>query len=374
MKKLIAAALAAALLLSGCGAGQRGVLSNYREVEHLQPVQTLGMDASDIGVRLTVSCPKPSAQSPGSIISREGSGIIHALSSLQNYAAEQELYYAHAQYLLLGEDYAREKAGEALDFVARDTQLRLGLGLFVVRGEAKELISGPGEESYEISRTLSSIRRDTEAQGLSHVFSCRETIRKLSEQGAALVCAISAADTGDSVFLSESGLTAVPLGYGILRGDGLVGWIEPDVSQAANLLMGHLGSAGPILPDGEGGSLSFEYSRGRVKIRPLGRDALRIEAEITASLAEPDTAREHISDSDFLRGLEQALAEDMEGKIMEVLSLSRELDADFLGLGGYLKEKSPDWPASAEFELSCSAKIDYSRELADKMGTSGGGN
>ena len=68
MKRIIPLILACVLPLSGCGGGS--IYANYREVEHLQPVQTLGMDASDIGVRLTVSCPKPSAQSPGSIISR----------------------------------------------------------------------------------------------------------------------------------------------------------------------------------------------------------------------------------------------------------------------------------------------------------------
>lgn len=373
MKKTIALALAGALLLSGCGRTGGSMYSNYREVEHLQPVQAMGMDSAEAGLRLSVSCAKTSQQSSGLVISREGGNILGCLSSLQNYASDQELYYAHTQYLLLGEDYAREKAQEALDFVARDSQLQLGLSLFAVRGEAAELITGPGGESYEISRALSSIQRDTKERGLSHVFSCRETIRALAESGAALVCALSAADTKDSVFLTEGGLTAVPVGYGILKDGLLVDWLEPDISQAANLIMGHMGSAGPSLPDGEGGALSFEYSRGEVKIRPVGEGALRLEAKITATLAEPDTATEHITDSELLSRLEEALAKDMEEKMEKVLALSKSLEADFLGLGSYLPQKPEDWPASARFEVACEAKIDYSRELADKMGTTGGG-
>ncbi len=371
MRKVIVPILAASLLLTGCSGGS--MYANYREVEHLQIVQTLGMDSSHMGVRLSVSCSKPSPQSSGGIISREGEGLIAALRSLQNYAAEQELYYAHATSLLLGESYARKKGAEALDFVARDSQLRLGLKLYAVRGEAYELITGPGDESYEISRTLSSIQRDSEASGLSHVFSARETIRALSDHGAALICALSPAKTEDSVFMAEGGITAVPLGYGVLKDGLLVGWIEPDISAAASLIMGHPGSAGPRLPDGQGGYVSLELLHGRVRVKPLGGNRLRLEAEIEAAIAEPDTAQSHITDRQLLSRLEEALARDMAAKMEAVLALSKELEADFLGLGAYLSEKPDGWPASAEFEVQCQAKINYSREMADKMDSGGEG-
>lgn len=371
MRKIIVPILIAALLLTGCGGVS--MYSNYREVEHLQIVQTLGMDSSDMGVRLSVSCSKPSSQSSGGIISREGEGLIAALRSLQNYAAEQELYYAHATGVLLGESYAREKGAEALDFVARDTQLRLGLKLYTVRGEASQLITGPGDESYEISRTLSSIERDSENSGLSHVFSARETIRALSDHGAALICALSPAKTEDSVFMAEGGITAVPVGYGVLKEGRLVGWIEPDISAAASLIIGHPGSAGPRLPDGEGGFISLEILHGEVKVKPLEGNRLRLEAKIEAAIAEPDTAQSHITDRQLLSRLEKALADDTKAQMEAVLALSKELEADFLGLGAYLREKPDSWPASAEFEVQCEAKINFSLEMADKMDSGGEG-
>ena len=374
MKKLIPLILACVSLLTGCGGSS--IYANYREVEHLLPVQTLGIDASEAGTRLSVSgMGGGSTEGGGSVISREGDSIISALRSLQNYAAEQELYYSHCQYLLLGEGYAGEKAGEALDFVARDNQLRLGLSLFAVRGEASELISGPGEEkNYEISKVLSSVVRDSKNDGLSHVFSCRETIRSLSRSGAALVCALSPAKTEKSVFPeSKDSVTAVPWGYGVLREGKLVGWIEPDISQAASLILGHPGSAGPRLSDGQGGHIVFEYSDGRVKVQDLGGGRMKLSATLTATLAEPDTAGHHITDSRLLSEFETALSEDMKGKMEKVLALSKELDADFLELGSHLREKPDSWPASAQFQVECQVKIDFSRELADKMGTSGGG-
>lgn len=373
MKKTIALAMAVlTLFMSGC-AGSGGIFSNYRETEHLQLVQALGADTADEGgVTLSVSCAKPAKEASGGIISRSGENLLRAMSRLQDYSADQQLYYAHAQYVLFGEDYAKAGLDTALDFIARDTQLRLGLCLFVVReGTAKELITGPGEESYEISKTLTSIRRDTETEGMSHVFTARETLRSLSEHGAALLCALRKAETEGSVFLLEPGLTAVPDGYGIIKDGFLVGYVDTDISQAANLMLGHLGSAGVSLPDGRGGKLNLEYDSGKARVSADG-GVISVEAKLKANLAEPDTDIMNVTDTELMSQMEQRLARDMEQKIQKLLELSRELDADFLGLGAYLPEKSENWLKNAEFSVKCTAEINYTRELGDSVSTEGG--
>ena len=156
MKKTIAPILAAAVLLSGCG-GRGGIYSNYRETEHLLPVQTLGLDSAPTGVRLSVSCAAPGQGSGPDIISRDGRSILDAMDSLQDYSAAGQLYYSHAQYVVLGEDYARAGVGEALDFLARDGRMRMGLLLFIAReNSAQTLITGPGEGSYDITGALAA--------------------------------------------------------------------------------------------------------------------------------------------------------------------------------------------------------------------------
>lgn len=382
MKKIIALVLGSALLLSGCGKSGSSMYSNYRETEYLQPVQTLGADTSEAGIRLSVSCLKPGQEAPSGIISREADTILRALDSLQSYSADRELYYAHAQYLLLGEDYAKSDGEQMLDFVARDSQLRLGLYLFVVRGSAEELVSGPGEESYELSKTLSGIRRDTETTGLSHVYTCRSTIRSLSRHGAALVCALSPVDTEGSVFISKGGISAVANGYGILKDGRLVGYIERSEAPAAGLLSGNFGSAGLSLPDGDGGEIGLEFSGGKAKLKALRSESgelegISVEAKLQAEIAEPHGGIGHITDSGLMSKLEKALGDAMKEKMQSVLKLSQELNADFLGLGAYLKksEKAEEnWLQSLTFSVNCEAEINYSRELADKMGTSGGGS
>jgi len=386
MKKILSLVAAACLFLSGCSQGG-SIYSNYRQTEHLQLVQALGADSwEEGGVTLSVSCAKPAKDASGGIITRSGESILRAMSSLQKYSADQQLYYSHAEYVILGDEYARSDATALFDFIARDNQLRLGLYLFVVKeGEARELITGPGEESYEISKTLSSIHRDTEAQGASHVFTARETLRDISENGAALICALRSRNTEDVVFLLEPGTTAVAEGYGILKDGLLVGFVDPEISQAANLIMGNLGSAGLSLPDGRGGKLSLEYEGGSADIKPRwasdgSLQSIEIKAKLKANLAEPDTDIEHVTDKKLLSSLEKELGKDMEAKLKQLLELSRENNADFLGLKSHLKASDgenaakldEDWLKNARFNVSCDAKISYTRELGDRMSSKGG--
>ena len=386
MKKTLAAFLAAAsIFLSGCHGGS--IYSNYRRTEHLLLVQALGADTEGENTCLSVSCLKPARESAALTISRSGESILAAMSSLQKFSSGSELYYSHGEYVLMGEDYARNRSTELFDFLARDNQLRLGIYLFVVKGsDAKELITGAEEPDYEISKTLSGIRRATDEQGAGRVFTARETLRSLSAHGAALICAIEKRDTEGSVYMLSPGVTAVAKGYGILKDGLLAGYLDHDLSQAANLILGHLGSEGPTLPDGRGGKLSIQYEGGSAKITPHwredgGLDYVEIEGKLKASLAEPDTDTLHITDSELLSQLEKALSEDMVSRMEALLELSRSMDADFLGLKSHLKglngEKAAalgeDWLREATFRVSCQSEIQYTRELGDKMNPRGQG-
>lgn len=385
-KKLVILLLALTLPLSGCS-GHGSIYSNYREIEHLLPVQTLGLDASEFGVKLSVSCSKSGENSTGAIISRDGTTILRAMDSLQDFSAAGQLYYPHAQYVLLGEGYARAGIDEALDFLARDGRMRMGILLFVAKDEsAAALITGPGQESYDISGALTSVRRDTSDQGTGEAFTCRETIRALSESGAALVCAVKSADTEGSVFLTESGKTAVADGYAVLKDGFLVDYLSVEMSTAASLLMGRSGTAATALSLPDVGEVSLKMDSAKAKIKPRWNgdgslEHIDVSVKLTSSITEVRSRVQNITDPSILDALARMLEEDTKQKIEAVLGRSTELNADFLGLMAHLRQDRasyadalPDnWLESAVFDVRVEAEVKDAGDMGDIMNTDGWG-
>lgn len=159
------------------------------------------------------------------------------------------------RFVVIGEQAAREGLADVLDFFQRNTQTRLALPVFIVRGgTARELVTCPGDDLYEITSILSSVQRDTEKQGSAHCFTLLDIAQRLARSGAALCCTVTAAQTGGNAPAAQEGtLTALETGYAVLRDGALAFWLDREETQGTNLLLGLAGSESITLPDGRGG-------------------------------------------------------------------------------------------------------------------------
>lgn len=386
MKKILPILLLPALLLSGCGKAG-AIEENYREISQLQLIQTIGLDSHDQKLTLTVASGKPADGSAPAIISREAGSVALAMNAIQDYGASKQLYFSHVQYAVAGEEYARAGMSAFLDYIERDVRMRMGTDLFVLKGaEAKELISRPGSDSYNISSVLDTVKRDVDYRGDSHVFSIRETVRSLDESGAALVCALRCVDTSGSVFLTETGLSAVPDGYAILKDARLVGYIDSRDAEAASLLLNSLGAAVLSVDSGSGGLIMLEATGSAVSIRPEwapdgSLDRIRVEAELKAAVSEIGDTSIPLETGDYMSYLESALSLDMKKRIISVLDASSRLDADFLNLSAALRRDDrqrfdalPEgWLKDAAFDVSVKCAVDRSYDLGDPANFEGSG-
>ena len=379
MRRCVPIIIIVCILLSGCGLSG-SIYANYRAIEALQPVQTLGLDRTDAGASLTAAVSAAEDGGAPTLLHRSGGSIRRAMDALQNYTARGELFFAHTQSIVLGTAYAEAGIRDVLDFAERDQQMRLGTAMYVMRsGDAEALLTGTGDAGYDVTEVLAAVKRDLEKRGDSHVFSFRETAVALSECGAALICALCAAETEGSIFPETEGVTAVPAGYGILRGDRLAGFLTGREAEAARLLTGNLGTLSRSVPDGSGGEVTLEYG-GRCALTPQWNAdgslaPLRVEAKLTAALAEPDTG---LADA-VTEGAADALSAEVEAGIRQVLALSQALDADFLGLTQILRRSSgenfaalPDgWLQALEFDVRAETELTHSYDLGAPVRTEG---
>ena len=385
LRRLLSLSLAPALLcgaLSGCGVGG-SVYANYRELDQLRLIRALGYDSGGAGVALSASTGKQGEDGKPLLLCRGGESILQAMDSLQAYSTEGRLFFSHVRQIVVGREAAERGLGPLLDFAERDVRTRLDTELFVLsEGTAASLVMNPGGDSYDAAELLSSVRQDASLRAVSRVSTFRETALALSEYGAALVCLLQPVPTEGSVRLEEPGLTAVPIGYAILKDGYLCGVLESRMAEAASLLLNYPGAVVRELPC-PGGTVTLRVTGEGAELKPnWQKDApgplevtLRVRAAVAETEASPDGFPLPRPEA-LARALEEALAENLR----DVLALSRSLNADFLALAKPLRAADParfaalppDWPQNLETRVRVEAVVDRGFDLRSPMDTAGG--
>ncbi len=189
--------------LTGCGS----IYSNYREVEQILAIQTMGLDDRDGAVRLTLAAPS-TTRTDGSPVCLSGTGqsVTTAIQRIRNYSSEEDLFCAHVNHVVLGEPAARQGIADMLIYLCRSPEMRIDTPLYVVREHtAEELISGVVRGGTGICEVLDSVKTSADERGDSYVFTASQVMRSLARHGSALICALTYSDSDELTEQSAQG-------------------------------------------------------------------------------------------------------------------------------------------------------------------------
>lgn len=259
MRRITALLLAglAALTLTGCRRGP-GLLPYAREIEDMELMQTLGVDAAGEGqVEVTASSGSGDpAEGAATVVSGQAGTISAAVLGMQGEGSSY-LYFGHVGQLLLGEELARQGVEPALDYILRDVETRLDTALYLVRGgTAGKAITAAGEDGSAADR-LEALAEDAGLLAGSMPRTVKDALSDLYAQGATFLPAVEA----------DEALTAA--GYGILKGDSLAGWAEGDAALGVNLVLGQVDADVVELPLDGGGVAALRVVGARTSVRPV---------------------------------------------------------------------------------------------------------
>ena len=223
MRRALAVLLLISLFLplSGC---TLSVYNNYRELERLQVIETVGFDAAEGGgVKLSISAGRDASGREPVRASATAQSVTEAMQELQGLSRSDELFFSGTGCILIGEAAASETA-RWLELVARSDSLRLDTPVFaVIGGEASELVTEAGGEDGDITQIMQALISFAEKSGPARIYTCAEAARSLIENGAALIGSVR----GTQDASKEGGLTAELDGYAVLGSMGrLMGCIE----------------------------------------------------------------------------------------------------------------------------------------------------
>ena len=364
--------------------------SNYREIQQLMVVQTMGIDREKGGVQVSMAAAAEASGGRPRRMSAQGSTITAAIDRAYKLSYEEEIFFSHVNHLLVGEAAAEEGLDAFLDYVSQSPTMRIDIPLYIVRGStANQAVMEVGDSSKGISEVMQTVHESFASPSNSRVFTVADTINSLLRYGSALVCAVECVPSSESVnpgkaeseqqssgqsvqggegqsaqqgeeqkpqaeegqngqdkTQGENPLMAVPAGYAVIRDGKLCKFIEPEEAAAVGLLTGSLPITDITVTDRNGKDASLELNQGSAEITPVwgGKGQLKglnIQAQVSASVLETDNWQQGNS-NEYINHLTAQLESAVSQRLSSLLRTSMKLKADFLGLAGQVERKSPE--------------------------------
>ena len=329
------------LLLSGCSG-----LPTAREMGDMALMRTMGVDEAPEGVEVTVSTgPRAKglqAEGEGSLVlSARETSLSAACLSMQGHS-DSYVFYGYVDQLLLGEELAREGIKPVLDYFARDVELGLGAQLWLVRGDtARNAVESGGEAG--VDGRLTTLQMDGKLGEASISRTAGEIYSDLMERGAAFVPAL-ATQKREDVSLTEGG-------YGIIKGERLVGYLEGEAARGLELLAGR--APAEVLTVAQPDNLvsarvNLVHTTADLRFQGLVPEGLELNCRVEMELTEYQTPLAPIQREAVAQELEELLLT----RIEQALTQLRQWQADCVGLGlqgavGHpwkWKQIQGDWP------------------------------
>ncbi|MDR0445554.1 MAG: Ger(x)C family spore germination protein [Oscillospiraceae bacterium] len=392
LKRTLPPIVVAAAMAIACGVTLR-FFPHMSEIGDFEVVQVIGVDKKGDGVEVTLVADReeaPGGGKPGGtgmtgIMSFEAPTVFEAINEMNLYS-DKRRHLGYVDFLLVGEDAARDDMAKYLDFFTRNHETRFSMVVFIVRGAtAKQLIKETATANGRMTDALMSIDESAKMLSNSRMLRLIDVARMLGEPYAAAVVPtiiISDTDFAEIVGAETPGKALVPDGFAVLRGGRLAGYYDSRLARAYNILTDKAYTS-PVSVRGENG----EYTALELLQYDISFDTLweaedstgiRYGVKLHASLME-QPGGENVFTDDGLQAIENGAAELIKRELEDAVAASQRLGCDAIEAGRRVRMKYPvRWEKIADrwgelfprmdirIEVTC--VINRSYEMRERIG------
>ena len=373
------------LSFSGC----KTLYNNYKEIEQLLVVQTMGLDTQGGGIVLSLASAADSNGSQPRRLSAAGESITTAMERIYNYSYEEQLFLSHVRHLVIGEEAAEKGIDDYLGYISRTPEIRLDMPIFVVMdGKAQDAVMQVGDGRRGISEMLETVEVSSRRRGDSGIYTAADVLRDSMRWGSALICALEcseASETPVSGGTEESSqdspkLTAAAKGFAVMREGKLCRYLTREQAIAVGLLRNRAGISDVQVKDKYGDLVVLEIDSGGSRIKgqwsgPGQLKGLEVFIDVRATVIEISGGGE-LGSAEYTDHLTAQLEGLISDYVSSTLQASRDLKADFLGLATAVEKHSPEnfrlleqeFPEllpSLELTVTVSGQLRHSHDMKD---------
>ncbi len=318
MKGAVAWSVALAFFLSGCTTAD-SILPYGRELEDMALMEGMGVDGDgETTYQVTLSTGASQGENGESttlVLTGEGESVASGCEEIQGLGSAY-VYYGHVEQLLIGEELAVSGIDGVLGYVQGDVEMRLDTYLYILKeGTAQEAMELLAEQGTSVPDRLGAMAGDSALIPTFTPVTVREVLTHINRSGAVAVPALT---------LTEDG-TLVSDGFAILKEGALVGYVTGAAAQGVDLLTEQVHRE---VVDLQGTALRLVDST--TKITPDFENGQLVG--VTISTAVEANISQAGQDDLTQEELEQALTQELQGRIWAALEQSVALEADFLEL------------------------------------------
>ena len=270
------------------------------EIDDYLFVKTCGMDVSNKGSdysKITVISKQIQIQGmeetkKANILSEEARTIFEANRKMHMYSSK-DIFYGHLNFILIGEEAAKEDIRKYLDFVIRDHEARFTASVAIIKGNtAENVLRQTNTDEFFISERLETIFEDAGDMSVSSKVNLAELIEVLDNPYIAVyVPYMKLVDKIEKEGLDANKLDISLEGYAIFKDFKLIGFVEGKVARGINWVRNKVQSGVIIVKDPEGKEVTLELIDSGTKVIPKIIDNkiyTEIKVQMSANISEQE--------------------------------------------------------------------------------------
>lgn len=307
----------ALLLCGGC---------DYREIDTLDIVSGMAVDRKSDGYSALLEIADVTAGSDDNPkarrVSTKGPSLTGALRSAGGQSGRQA-YLGHTQLVLLGEQTARQGAGDIIDYLQRDSEAHMTLYLVVAEGEAAKLLETQGENTAAFG--LAQAVEDSGKTGRAPNMPLYRFLADRNEEGVEGILPIMAME----------GETPIVAGTALFRGEKMEGRLDEELTQALLMLRNEMETGTLTVGQGEEAT-AFRIEGCKTKLRFEGEgEDVKARYSVELKLTLDQSGREVNLAEEAERQRYESVARDaVQSRLNELIfMLQKDLALDSLGVG-----------------------------------------
>ncbi len=329
------------------------------EISRIEFIRAVGVDkcpGEKNTVRLTIATERVQADSGGGgerkkseILTSDGSTVFEAVRNFWNYM-EKRPFWGHLEYVLIGEEAAKEGLTKYIDFFSRDPEVRLNLKVYIAKGLAAEEVvnRSSGEDKFVFDR-LQGVTENQWGQSIFNVVNLFEVMYILDNKSLSLY--LPSFELSQFTTDTNEQVDIVMKGFAIFKGDKLMGYLDEKMGRGLNWLRNKVNSGIIVVKSPKTNNVSLEIIESRSKFVPEiinGQLSVTIKVIMSSNIAEIQST-EDLFTEEAMRFLETKQEQKIKEEIESVIRYAQERKLEFFGTAYAVEHKYPiEWEDNYE--------------------------